>query len=182
MGGFEDSLPSLGVPEIRGEKVIVLGAGGAARAVVVALGRSNPSGIVIANRFPDETRGLVDSVSGMFPRVRFETVSLVDREVKMAAGGAILCVQATSLGLKPGDPLPVDPVCLPPECYLYDLVYGPGGTPWVRAARASGFRACDGKEMLVRQAARSFVIWVGRDAPVETMRAALDRGIGTDEG
>jgi len=177
MGGFEDSFTTLGVPDIPGARVLVLGAGGAARAVVVSLARSGASEIVVANRFIEEAMDLVTPVAARYSGVRFEVVLLADREIEKVAAGTVLCVQATSLGLNADDPLPLDPAVLPAGCYLYDLVYGPGNTPWVKAALASGYEANDGKEMLLRQAARAFLIWAGREAPVESMRTAMNRGI-----
>jgi shikimate dehydrogenase len=182
MGGFEDSLIPLGVPDLSGARVMVLGAGGAARAIVVSLARSGVSEIVVANRFIKEAKGLVTPLSKTYPDVRFKTIPLAEGEVEKNASGAVLCVQATSLGLNPGDPLPVNPNVLPPGCFLYDLVYGSENTPWVRAALASGFTAADGKEMLLRQAARTFVLWFGREAPLKSMRTAVSSGIGPGDG
>ena len=182
MGGFEDSLIPLGVPDLPGARVMILGAGGAARAVVVSLARSGASEIIVANRFIEEAKGLVTPLSKNYPDVRFKTIPLAEGEVEKNAPGTVLCVQATSLGLNAGDPLPVDPNVLPPGCFLYDLVYGPENTPWVRAALASGFTAADGKEMLLRQAARTFVLWVGREAPLKSMRTAVNSGIGPADG
>ena len=182
MGGFEDSLLPLGIPDLPGARVMVLGAGGAARAVVVSLARSGVSEIIVANRFIEEAMVLVTPMSQSYPDVRFKTISLVEGEVEKNAPGTVLCVQATPLGLNAGDPLPVDPAVFPRGCFLYDLVYGPEGTPWVRSALGSGFRAADGKEMLLRQAARSFVLWMGREAPLKNMRSALNAGIGPANG
>jgi shikimate dehydrogenase len=178
MGGFEDSFGPLNVPDVTRARVLVLGAGGAARAVVVSLARSGASKIIIANRFPEETVDLLSAVAPRFPGVGFEAVELDREELSREAVGAVLCVQATSLGLREEDPLPLDPTLLPEECFVYDLVYGAMDTPFVRFAAALGYRAVDGKEMLLRQAARAFSIWFRKDPPIPAMKAAVDHAIG----
>jgi shikimate dehydrogenase len=90
---------------------------------------------------------------------------------------ADLVVNATRLGLDRGDRLPLDPETLE-ACgarAVLDLVYGDdaGGTDWVKAARAAGLAALDGREMLLQQGARAFEHWWGRKAPLDVMRAAL---------
>ena len=175
MGGFEDSFDHLGVPDIAGTLVLVLGAGGAARAVVAALGRLGASKIVIANRFIGETTELLSLIAPAFPGVEFEAIGLQDEELSRGSAGAVLCVQATSLGLRGDDPLPMDPAQLPEGCFIYDLVYSAGVTPFVRSALTHGHRAADGKEMLLRQAARNYSLWLGGEAPVEAMREGMER-------
>ena len=165
MGGFEDSFASLGVPGIKGTRVLVLGAGGAARAVLVSLARRGISEILIANRFLEEAMDLVSLVAPRYPGVRFEILLLEKEEIEKMVPGTVLCVQATSLGLKEKDPLPMEPAILPKGCFVYDLVYGPRQTAFVRSAQASGYRATDSKEMLLRRAARAFRLWFRSDPP-----------------
>ncbi len=178
MGGFGDSLGPMGVPDISGARILVLGAGGAARAIVTSLALLGASKITIANRFMEETMGLISAVAPRFSNLEFEVVGLEGEEVRRGAAGVILCVHATSLGLSEDDPLPMDPAVLPPGCFLYDLVYGPNETPLVRFARASGYHAVDGKEMLLRQAASGYRIWTGKEPPLEAMRKGMEKGIG----
>jgi shikimate dehydrogenase len=96
--------------------------------------------------------------------------------VDEVGGGTFdLAVNATSLGLREGDPLPLDPPALPPVDAALDLVYTRGGeTAWVRAMRGRGVPAGDGREMLLMQGAAAFRRWWGVEAPLEAMRAALD--------
>lgn len=177
MGGFSDSFGPLGVPDVSGAAALVLGAGGAARAVAAALGLMGVGKIVIANRFTRETDALIRDVAPGFPGVRFQSVSLDPAAVAEAAEDAVLCVQATSLGLGTRDPLPVDPAILPGDCYVYDLVYGIGETAFVRGARALGLEAADGKELLLRQAVRNYALWLGEEAPLEAMRTGMEEEI-----
>ena len=175
LGGFGDSFDYLGVPDVRGGLVLVLGAGGASRAVVASLCMKGALRIVIANRYMEETMELLSAVAPAFPGVEFHAVGLDTEELEQLSAGAVLCVQATSLGLKENDPLPVDPARLPEECFVYDLVYSTGLTPFVRASSEQGHRAVDGKEMLLRQAARNFALWLGKDAPVQAMREGMEK-------
>jgi len=175
MGGFGDSFDHLGVPDITGALVLVLGAGGASRAVVASLGQQGVSKIVIANRFIEETMELLAVVAPAFPGVEFEAIGLDTDELSRGSTGAILCVQATSLGLRADDPLPMDPALLPEGCFVYDLVYGTGVTAFVKSALDHGHRAADGKEMLLRQAARNYSLWLGGEASVEAMREGMER-------
>ena len=91
---------------------------------------------------------------------------------------ATLVVNATSLGLKESDPFPVPIEALPAGTAVADLVYRPGGTRWVRAATAAGFRARDGIEMLIEQGAVALERWLGLTAPRQVMREALVRAAG----
>jgi len=175
MDGFRDSFGPLGVPEVGGATVLVLGAGGAARAVVAVLGQEGASRIVIANRFMEETRALLATLAPAFPGVAFEAVGLFDRALVRLSAEAVLCVQATSLGLGKGDPLPLDPACLPEGCFVYDLVYLTDATPFVGKAMSLGYKAADGKEMALRQADRNFFLWTGEEAPSDAMRRGMER-------
>jgi shikimate dehydrogenase len=83
-----------------------------------------------------------------------------------------IAVNATSLGLRDGDSLPLDLEAVHAAAAL-DLVYRPGETAWTRHARAIGIPACDGTEVLVLQGAAAFAHWWGREAPLDAMRAAL---------
>ncbi len=90
-----------------------------------------------------------------------------------------VAINATPLGLKESDPLPLDPGRAPRLGAALDLVYTPGSTRWVRMLRAAGVRAQDGREVLVRQGAAAFArFFPGHAAPLEVMRAAVHRALG----
>ncbi len=161
--GFVDSLVADAgfVPE--GRRCAVLGAGGAARAVVQALATAGAGEVVVVNRTASSAvvaaglagdRGRVGS-SGDLP-------------------GADLVVNATSVGMGSTE-LPCDPDLLRPGQVVVDLVYEPVDTAWLQAARARGARAIDGVGMLVHQAAHAFTLWTGLEAPVAVMREAARR-------
>jgi shikimate dehydrogenase len=177
VGGFLGGLAAAGAPPLAGRKALVLGAGGAARAVLAALARAGAGEAVVANRSPGRGEELAAWARGAFPALRVTVSPFAPGALPAGGEGAALCVQATPLGLRAGDPLPIDPALLPPGCFLYDLAYAPGATPVVRRALALGRLAADGREMLLGQAAEAFALWFGAPAPGEAMRRALERGL-----
>jgi shikimate dehydrogenase len=159
--GFLDAVAAEGI-DVAGQPVLVLGAGGAARAVILALGRAGATVTVTARR-PDAA----------------EAAALLAPGARTVPFGAVepapysLLVNATPLGMSGGDPLPVDPEALHPKLAVVDLVYHPADTPLLTAARAKGARAVNGLGMLLHQAARSFTLWTGQPAPIDAMRSAV---------
>jgi shikimate dehydrogenase len=156
-----------GRPE--GVRLALLGAGGAAAAVLTAAEGWPGVRVVLHNRSPVRAAALA---------ARFPVVEAIAATASEAVTGAALVVNATSLGLRDADPLPVDIGRLPPDAALVDLVYRPGTTRWVRAAAAAGHRAADGLEMLLEQGALAFERWLGVAAPRAVMRDALARHAG----
>ena len=90
-----------------------------------------------------------------------------------------LVINATSIGLKPEDPFPVDPkqFSLKRARAVYDLIYRPAETPLLREAKAAGCRAANGLGMLLHQGAQALEIWSGKPAPREAMRRALENNV-----
>lgn len=160
--GFIRAIDEAAPLDLEGARVLVLGAGGASRAVVYAL-RARGAHPVIANRTPERAEALGDAIP-------FEP-----RAIARAAQDAVLVVNATSLGMGseavPTE-LPLD--CLGSAHVVNDLVYRPGGTPWLRAAAARGARTVDGLGMLLHQGAAAFERWTAVAAPVDAMRRALE--------
>jgi shikimate dehydrogenase len=159
-GGLIDALP--GSPA--GERALVLGAGGAARAVVWALLRERAE-VAVWNRTGLRSRHLCEVLGG-------EPVDSPDQ----AAYGLI--VNSTAVGLGGEDPfseLPLRAEGFSPGQVVVDMVYGRGAGALLEAAAAAGAATVDGIEVLVRQGALSLEIWTGREAPLETMRAAARR-------
>ena len=135
-------------------QVMVLGAGGAARAIVYGLIAGGTAKILLANR----TRERADALARNFgPAV--EVVDWDDRHKALAACG--LLVNATSLGLKGKPPLDLDLKLLPADAVVADIVYSPLETPLLAAAMARGNRTVDGLGMLLHQAVPGFERWFG---------------------
>jgi shikimate dehydrogenase len=170
--GFAAALRGLRPEGARGLSCFVAGAGGAARAVVAALMDDGAHEIQIYNRTPERAISLCSEAASWGGT---RCLAVPEDEVFHAAGEAHIIVNATSVGLMPSvkeSPVPVD--ILHSRHIVMDLVYGPGPTALVREAKARGATAIDGKEMLVMQAAGSYELWTGRQAPVNVMRQSID--------
>jgi shikimate dehydrogenase len=166
VGVAEAARSLLGGPPA-GARVLLLGAGGSARAAVAAMLDRGADEIVIANRTAEKAESLAR---------RFQGGPRLPRALPLEALGDErfdLVINATSLGLRPKQPLPLSPEHGPSIGAALDLVYSRSGTPWVRALQARGIPAADGREMLIFQGAASFERWWGMPAPVEQMRSAL---------
>ncbi len=156
-----------------GRRCLVVGAGGAARAVVRSLADAGAAEVVVVNRTPGRAEA-VAALAGGCGRVG----------VAAEAGEADLVVNATPLGMlgtATAGSLPIDPAHLGPGQLVVDLVPNPAITALVEAARSAGAVAANGLGMLVHQAALAFRMWTGQDPPVAVMSAAalseLDRGM-----
>ncbi len=160
--------------EPHGKSACVLGAGGAARAVVTALLMEGARRIWILNRTSSKAETLADYFSARFPEASLEALPLGDGGVP--AGVLAECdivVNSTSLGMVGMEPLDIDLSALKRSACVYDLVYNPRETDFVRRARSQGHRAAGGLGMLVYQGAESLRIWTGREPPVDVMAAAI---------
>lgn len=155
---------------LRGARCLVLGAGGAARAVLAALSEGGAAAAEILNRTREKAHGVAAELE------LGEMAILVLGGRGDVTGPYDLVVNATSLGLRPTDPLPADLSRFRAGAAL-DVVYRVGGTPWVRHARALGLPAADGLDMLVAQAELSIRNWLGVVAPVEVMRRAAQAAL-----
>jgi shikimate dehydrogenase len=157
--------------ELTAERVLVLGAGGAARAVVVALAELGVTDLAVANRTDARAGALLGDLQarGAIPPGVGRVLPWQSLKESMAL--ASLLVNATSAGLD-GATLPVAELAPSPGTRIYDLVYGPDETPLVRHARLAGFQAVDGLWMLVYQAALAFELWMGVRPPTDIMHGA----------
>jgi len=161
---------ALGRP-LEGLDVVVVGAGGAAHAVVWACLTAGVRRLTLANRSVDRAGALLDRFDGVGSAAR-RTWRTDDATFDDSLATADLAVNATTVGMiDPGLPFPVD--ALPPSATVFDLVYVPPETPLLRAARARGLRAANGSEMLIAQAAMAFERWTGIGGMADVMRAAV---------
>lgn len=151
--------------DVGGRTVAVLGAGGAARAVVDACGRAGAGAVWVVNRSADRARTCA-ALAGPVG-----TVVAIDR-----VGEADIVVNATPVGMAGDRSTPCDPALLRPGQVAVDLIYDPRETPWLAALRAAGVEAHNGCSMLVHQAAVAFTHWTGVDPPIAVMRSAVGGG------
>lgn len=158
-----------------GTRVLLVGAGGAARAALYALWLEGAGRVEILNRTPSRA-DVLRTLSSTWARVpgspRTE-IRVASEPDGLSEECFDLVVNATSLGLHVEDPLPLDPTRARRVGAALDLVYAPDATAWVRDLRARGVPAEDGTTMLLHQGAAAFERWFGREAPLEVMREAL---------
>jgi shikimate dehydrogenase len=165
--GFSVAVKSV-VDDVQGTRALVLGAGGGARAVVYALLEAGCSGITILGRSKNRAKEMIH-VAGR----RARRVAFVTDEKTLRHEGYDLVVNATPLGLRPNDRLPLRLGRVAGLTAVLDIVYKPGDTAWVNYARSLGIPAAGGAEMLLQQAAAAFELWFDEPAPVNVMRKAL---------
>lgn len=158
-----------------GYRVLLLGAGGAARAALVSLIDDEVQDVLILNRTVERARAVARRIGGDRVRVA-ESHSDVDD------GEFDLVVNTTRLGLHSDDELPFDLERLSRADAVMDLVYGPSATAFVAASKRLGIPAVDGGEMLVHQGAVAFERWWGEEAPIDAMRQALEAARSSQAG
>lgn len=154
------------------EPVILLGAGGAARAAAVQALDSGTSELWLGNRSRQRLQGLVETLAALDLADRVHPFSLDHPPPDLPSEGIL--VNATACGLKPGDPSPIDLETLSPRLAVYDMIYNPAETQLLHLARQRGMRTANGLGMLVWQGARALEIWTGAPVPVRAMRRAAD--------
>ena len=175
--GFRRALAEELCVDCRNQRVLLLGAGGAARAVGRALVSMRPRAIYVANRTATKTARLVRWLQQCSPSGTIEAV-VFDREGLAELLPRIeLLINATSLGLRASDPLPVDPATIHKRLVVFDLVYRAPTTSLVQTARRRGALAVDGLAMLVYQGAESFRLWWRREPPIAVMRRAVEHAL-----
>ncbi|HEY8347601.1 MAG TPA: shikimate dehydrogenase [Symbiobacteriaceae bacterium] len=177
--GFISSLEEAGVKPA-GMRAVVLGAGGAARAVAVHLALSGVSRLTISNRTAERAERLAALVRDLVPGTEAEAVASGSEEEAAVLAEADLVVNCTPLGMHPDGvdltPLPrID--LLPPGAVVYDTVYRPRETRLLREARQRGLRTISGVGMLVHQGACAWEYWFGRRGPVSVMAEAARRAL-----
>jgi len=154
---------------LRGRHVVVIGAGGAARAVLAALGRARVGRVTLANRTLARAQTLARRWRGT---VTVTAVGLEALRQGRHLADAALVVNTTSAGLRSGQFPPLAYAATPRHCLFFDLLYG-HASAFLHRARRARRPARDGQEMLVQQGACAFTLWSGRRAPITIMRGAL---------
>jgi len=164
--GFRAALEEIGI-DLRGISLVVLGAGGAARAVAFAAHQDGAARIAAVARRPERARAFVPLA------LPWQADALSD-----VLGRADLLVNASAAGMPRQIP-PCDPPLdqLRGDAVVFDLVYQPRETPLLAQARRLGLRTIDGTRMLLHQGAASFRVWTGRDPPFAVMESALDAAL-----
>jgi shikimate dehydrogenase len=163
--GFIDALGDEGF-DPGGRSCLVLGAGGAARAVTLALAEAGAVSVTVVARQKDQAASCA-ALAGTAGR------AVMPDRLAGALGDADLVVNATPVGMGPDSlPFELDPDWIRPSQFVADLVYAPATTPLLQAARSRGASRTNGLGMLIHQAARQVEMWTGRTPPLDVMSAA----------
>jgi shikimate dehydrogenase len=155
-----------------GRQAVILGAGGAARAVASSLAEGGVSTLLILNRTIERAQSLVEWVGGK-SRISAVALGQGDPQIPGRIADCELLVNATSVGLDASDPPVIDPAWLRPGMLVCDLVYRPRETALLREAKKRGCRVLGGLGMLLFQGMLAFELWTGQKPSEEAMRRAL---------
>lgn len=178
--GFSRAIREEFSVDLRDLRVLVLGAGGAARALAMECARENSERLVIANRDFEKAKKLAEELRPFFaearvlgPVPRLQAIPWDEAAFRFQIANVDLLVHATPLGLHHADDAPISMRLLAPHLMVYDTVYARSETALVSAAIEAGARAANGLSMLLHQGALAFEIWFDRAAPLGVMRTAL---------
>jgi shikimate dehydrogenase len=178
--GFSRAIREEFAVDLRDLRVMVLGTGGAARAIALQCAREDCERLVIASRTIEKAKKMADELRDFFvgPRVlgpvpRLQAIAWEESAFRFQIGNVDLIINATPLGLNRADPSPIPARLLAPHLMIYDTIYTSEQTPLISAAIEAGARGANGLSMLLHQGALAFEIWFGREAPVDVMRKAL---------
>ncbi len=155
----------------KNKSALLIGAGGAAMAVAFSLAKEGAKEIFITDIVKTKAVSLAKNIRKYFPKCKIK--STTNYELRTTNYDIDLLVNATPLGMKKSDPLPVNPKLLHNRLSIYDVVYNPSPTKLVETAKKRKIKAVNGLGMLLYQGAEAFQLWTGRRAPIAVMRKTL---------
>jgi shikimate dehydrogenase len=157
--------------QLTGARVLLLGAGGAGRTAALKLAAEGVGELFLVNRTLSKAGALANEIRQRWPGVKVN--------LGYCSKAVDLVLNATSLGLKANDPLPLDQTqfSLNLAGAVYDMIYCPAETPLLKEAKKAGCRTANGLGMLLYQGAKALELWTGQPAPLEAMRAALKQNV-----
>lgn len=171
--GFLASLSEMNI-DPSGRRVILIGAGGAARGVAIALLSAGISEIILMTRTVERGKILANRLGSLSPRLKVSVRGMgLEKESPLKPDRSTLLINSTPLGMKENDPLPFPSELLDPNWIVADLIYRPDETPLLLAAKKTGAKTIPGLGMLLHQGALAFEIWTKEKAPLQVMRDAL---------
>ncbi|WP_221032284.1 shikimate dehydrogenase [Actomonas aquatica] len=165
---------TLGI-QISGTPVILLGAGGAARGAAVECLARGCASLHIANRTAANRDALLTALAPLAGDIPLHGFAPAEPPADLPVGA--LLINATSAGLHPEDPLPIDLAALPTPAGVYDMIYNPAESALLAQARERGLPHANGLSMLIHQGARALEIWTDTPVPVDAMRQAVQAAL-----
>jgi len=174
--GFAAALARQGVG-LSGRRLLLLGAGGAARAVAFQAAIDGAEEITLCDQVGERAAALAGDLAAHFASCRVHCIPLERDSLKPAIAAATVLVNATPVGMAGRGDYPIDLDWLHPALFVYDLVYNPAETPLIAAARDRDLGCDNGLTMLALQGAESFALWTGEEPPGESMIQTLREAV-----
>lgn len=174
--GYVRDLKEHGV-SVRGARIALAGAGGAARSAAIQLALDGAAEIAVFNRTLEKAADIADAINKNIPGCRAEALCLEEGSLARRLEDADILVNATALGMRPHEDASVisSPGLLRRDLVVSDFIYEPSRTKLLRIAEEAGCRTLNGSGMLLYQGAEAFRIWTGMDMPVEYVRREVFR-------
>jgi shikimate dehydrogenase len=160
-----------------GQRIFMLGCGGAGRAVAITCAAAQAKELVLADLDMARMQALQGELAMAFPATTIQLAGTDPAAWPSFSRHVDLIVQASPLGMKATDPSPLPPEAFRPRQLVFDMIYMYPETACMRAAAAAGTHAVNGLGMLLHQGAKSFEIWTGQSANVDAMRTALEHAV-----
>lgn len=179
-GGFTRTLAEDAGFDLGGKTMLQLGAGGAGHAMVAGAAAAGASRIIIHDVRLQAAADLAKHMAEHYPGCRFESTGGMEG-LPDAAAAADLISNATPLGMKPADPMPIDEQCLESRHVVFDAIYRPYRTGLIQAAARKGARTVSGLGMLARQGCKSLSIWTGMQPDEQLMLRTLKEALEINE-
>lgn len=172
--GFKRSLDEDIAFSLEGAHVVIIGAGGAAKAVATECAMGGVKSITLAGRNEKKLTELAYRIQQFFPTIRLDIIGPDLTPLSSYVKKADLLVNATPVGMKPGDSTPIPADWLHSKLSVIDLIYNPSVTTLLAAAKDRGCPCTNGMTMLIAQGAASFKIWLNVMPPLAVMRTAIE--------
>jgi len=175
--GFSAAIKKAFSTKLSGKKIFVIGAGGGAKAVVTRCAVEGAQKVVVTDIAPEKAKDLILHISDNLDDACAQYVKAGSEEMKEALSEANIVVNATPLGMKKDDPLPVDASLFKKGQKVFDLIYNPLKTKLMTEGEKRGCIVSNGLMMLLYQGMKSFEIWTGKKPPEDVMRRELERRV-----
>ncbi len=156
------------------EMVLFGAGGGAGQAIAMQCALEKVKSLTLVNRSIEKIEAIAKRVSEISPETKIRPITFTDADLVGLCHEAELLIQTTSLGLKPGDPAVVPDECFLPHHSVYDTIYKPAETPFLRSAKKKGCRTANGTSLLIHQGEIAFRHWFPDTNPLPLMRAAME--------
>lgn len=157
-----------------GKDALIIGAGGAARSVAISLAMSNVSSLTVVNRTSNKAKILTALIKDNFPECEVKVLSQNDEKIVSAKKSSQLIVNATSKGMRDNPGLPIDIDGISSGHLVYDLIYDPVETDFLKRASELGAKTINGMKMLLYQGMIAWEIWTGLKPPADKMAETLN--------